>query len=190
MGDRTRGLATGRFARVVWVDEQELQSRAGDCQRIALRHPCVEGLHDLRPEGKAGWANAISTRQDYGQITDGLGRRSKAALNTYKPFASGVVMHPAIDDVIQLRDENRFSANQVAQVILRVNPRILGTTGKKAPQTGLESKFSIYHAIAVALFEGNAGEQRFSDRAARDAAVIELRNKVARSAGIDPSLVD
>ena len=32
---------------------------------------------------------------------------------------------------------------------------------------GLEGKFSIYHAVAVALVEGAGGEKQFSDRAVR-----------------------
>ena len=33
------------------------------------------------------------------EIVDGLGSRYEALLNTYKPFACGIVMHPAIDAV-------------------------------------------------------------------------------------------
>ena len=63
---------------------------------------------DSMIEAKRGWANTISTKQDYSEITGGLGKRYEAALNTYKPFACGIVMHPAIDAAIQLRDENKL----------------------------------------------------------------------------------
>ena len=116
-------------------------------------------------EAKRGWANTISTKQDYSEITEGLGKRYEAALNTYKPFACGIVMHPAIDAAIQLRNENKLNADQIEQVDLKVNPLVLELTGKKTPQEGLEGKFSIYHAVAVALVEGAGGEKQFSDRA-------------------------
>jgi 2-methylcitrate dehydratase PrpD len=137
-------------------------------------------------EAKAGWANALSTKQDYTEITGGLGQRYEAALNTYKPFACGVVMHPAIDAAIQLRNENGLTPDQIARVELKVNPRVIGTTGKKAPQDGLEGKFSIYHAIAVALVEGGAGEKQFSDRAVRDPVIVDLRGKVMPV--VDPAI--
>ncbi len=137
-------------------------------------------------EARRGWANTISTKQDYREITDGLGQRYEAALNTYKPFACGIVLHPAIDAAIQLRAEQKFTADQVRRIELKVHPLVLELTGKKTPQEGLEGKFSVYHAVAVALIEGAGGEKQFSDRAVRDPAVIALRGKVVPV--IDPSI--
>jgi 2-methylcitrate dehydratase PrpD len=137
-------------------------------------------------EAKRGWASAISTKQDYREITDGLGTRYEAALNTYKPFACGIVIHPALDAAIQLRNEHKLTANQIARVDLKVHPLVLELTGKKTPQIGLEGKFSIYHSVAVALVEGAAGERQYSDRAVRDAQVVALRGKV--TATVDPAI--
>jgi 2-methylcitrate dehydratase PrpD len=137
-------------------------------------------------EAKRGWANTISTKQDYREITEGLGTRYETALNTYKPFACGIVLHPAIDAAIQLRDQYKLTAAQVDHVDLRVNPLVLELTGKKTPQEGLEGKFSIYHAVAVAIVEGAGGEKQFSNRAVRDPVIVALRGKVIPV--IDPSV--
>lgn len=137
-------------------------------------------------EAKRGWANAISTKQDYHEILDGLGTRYEAALNTYKPFACGIVIHPALDAAIQLRNENKLTPNQIARVDLKVHPLVIELTGKKTPQIGLEGKFSIYHSVAVALVEGAAGERQYSDRAVRDPQVVALRGKV--TATIDSAI--
>ena len=141
---------------------------------------------DRMIEAKRGWANTLSTKQDYAQITDGLGQHYEAALNTYKPFACGIVMHPAIDAAIQLRNENRLTPDQIARVELKVNPLVLELTGKKTPRDGLEGKFSIYHATAVALVEGAGGEKQFSDRAVRDPVIVDLRGKVVPI--VDPAI--
>ena len=129
-------------------------------------------------EARRGWANTVSRKQDYREIVDGLGERYEAQLNSYKPFACGIVMHPAIDAAIQLRNQYRLSAEQVRRVTIRVNPLVLELTGKTAPKEGLEGKFSIYHAVAVALVEGAGGEKQFSDRAVSDPAIVALRGKV------------
>jgi len=143
-------------------------------------------------EAKRGWANTISTKQDYHEITGDLGRRYEAALNTYKPFACGIVMHPAIDAAIQLRNENQLAAGDIARVDLKVHPLVLELTGKKTPREGLEGKFSIYHAVAVAIVEGAGGEKQFSDRAVNDPAILALRSKVnpVNTPGIDAAEVD
>jgi 2-methylcitrate dehydratase PrpD len=147
---------------------------------------------DRMIEAKRGWANAISAKQDYSEILGDLGKRYEAAQNTYKPFACGIVMHPAIDAAIQLRDENKLTADQIERVDLKVHPLALELTGKTTPRDGLEGKFSIYHAVAVALVEGAGGEKQFSDRAVNDPIVAALRGKVIPVAtpGIDPAQVD
>jgi 2-methylcitrate dehydratase PrpD len=143
-------------------------------------------------EAKRGWANAISTKQDYNEILGDLGKRYEATLNTYKPFACGIVMHPAIDAAIQLRNENKLTADQIERVDLKVHPLVLELTGKKTPHEGLEGKFSIYHAVAIALVEGAAGQKQFSDRAVNDPTVVALRSKVVPvvTPGIEAAQVD
>jgi 2-methylcitrate dehydratase PrpD len=141
---------------------------------------------DSMIEAKRGWANTISTKQDYREITDGLGTRFETTLNTYKPFACGIVLHPAIDAAIQLRNQYALEADRIERVGLRVNPLVLELTGKKTPQEGLEGKFSVYHAVAVAIVEGAAGEKQFSHRAVHEAVVLALRERVVPVA--DPAI--
>ncbi len=133
---------------------------------------------DQMIEAKRGWANTISDKRDYREITEGLGQHYEAALNTYKPFACGIVLHPAIDAAIQLRNQYKLKPEQIDHIDLRVNPLVLELTGKKTPREGLEGKFSIYHSVAIAIIEGAGGEKQFSDRAVRDPVVVALRGKV------------
>ena len=143
---------------------------------------------DRMLEAKAGWAHTLSTKQDWRQITDGLGVRFETALNTYLPFACGIVIHPAIDGCIRLRREQGVRAADVTKVELRVHPRVLELAGKRAPTTGLEGKFSVFHAAAIALIAGKAGPRQFSDDAVRDPATVALRERV--SAVVDPGIKD
>src|SRR6201987_545062 len=133
---------------------------------------------DRMLEAKRGWANTVSTKQDYNEILGDLGKRYETLLNTYKPFACGIVVHPAIDAAIQLRNENKLIADQIDHIDFKVHPLVLELTGKKTPHEGLEGKFSIYHAVAVALVEGAGGEKQFSDRAVNDPTIVALRGKV------------
>jgi 2-methylcitrate dehydratase PrpD len=129
-------------------------------------------------EGKDGWAQALSRQCDWREVTDGLGSRYEAALNTYKPFACGIVAHPGIDAAIQLHNEGHFSIGDIAAIELHANPLVLSLTGKTNPKTGLEAKFSIYHCIAVGLLFGKAGEKQFRDAVANDPAIMALRKLV------------
>lgn len=139
-------------------------------------------------EAPRGWANVLSTARNYREITDNLGDRYQIAFNSYKPFPCGVVIHPALDAALQLRGENYLTADRIDRIELRVNPLVLELTGKKTPQTGLETKFSVYHAVAAAMVYGKVGEPEFSDGAARDPGVISLRDHV--SANVDKTIAE
>jgi 2-methylcitrate dehydratase PrpD len=136
-------------------------------------------------EAKRGWLNVLSTAHETAELTEGLGERYEILANTYKPFACGIVIHPVIDACVQLRDQG-VKAASIRSVKLHVHPLVLELTGKLEPQTGLESKFSVYHAAAIALIEGRGGEQQFTDRAVREPPVIDLRRRI--QAIIDPLL--
>jgi 2-methylcitrate dehydratase PrpD len=129
-------------------------------------------------EGTFGWANTLSSKPHYAEITSNLGNTWEAALNTYKPFPCGIPMHPSIDACIQLRNQYRLTPDQIDRIELRVNPLALELTGKRTPHTGADTKYSVYHAAAVAMMYGMAGEPQFSDQAARDPATIALRDLV------------
>ena len=52
------------------------------------------------------------------------------------------------------------------------------TTGLAEPATGLQGKFSIYHVLAVALADGAALLDQFTDERVADPALAALRERV------------
>ena len=129
-------------------------------------------------EAPRGFAHVLSTARNFAEITERLGETFEISLNTYKPFACGIVIHPVIDGCIQLRNEHHLKPEQIDKVSVKAHPLVLELTGKKMPQAGLEGKFSVYHSAAVALIHGDAGENQYSDACVRDPVVIALRDKV------------
>jgi len=137
-------------------------------------------------EAPRGFANVLATARNYDEITGKLGQSWEVALNTYKPFACGIVIHPIIDGCVQLRNEHKLKAGDIEGIALKVHPLVLELTGKKTPQVGLEGKFSVYHSAAVAIIHGEGGEDVYSDACVRDPEVTTLRDKV--SAEVDKSV--
>src|SRR5258706_2112552 len=86
-------------------------------------------------EGRRGFANVLATARNYGEITEKLGDTWEISLNTYKPFACGIVEHPAIDGCIQLRNEHKLKGDEIEAITLRSHPLVLELTGKKTTQT-------------------------------------------------------
>ena len=137
-------------------------------------------------ESRIGWANAMSTKRNYQELLGDLGSRFEISKNTYKPFACGIVIHPAIDATIQLRNQYKLQPEQIRSILIKANPYVLELTGKKTPTNGLEGKFSVYHSVAIALIDGRAGEKQYSDAAVLNPKTIALRDKVIVE--IDPNL--
>jgi 2-methylcitrate dehydratase PrpD len=155
-------------------------ARAGLTAALLAKHGFTASPRAI--EAPRGLAQTFSTKCDWNEITADLGTRFEIALNTYKPFACGVVIHPAIDGCVQLRNAHGLAAANIAQVALRVHPLVLELTGKTAPATGLEGKFSVYHACAAGLTFGRAGEAEFSDATVARADMIALRNRITARA--------
>jgi 2-methylcitrate dehydratase PrpD len=129
-------------------------------------------------EAPRGFANVLSKKFDPKVITEGLGSRFELLSNMYKPYACGLVVHAAIDGCIEIARENKLAPDAIAAIELTVSPLVPRLTGKPEPQTGLEGKFSVYHAVSAAIVHGAAGEAQFSDACVRDPRVIAVRKRV------------
>jgi 2-methylcitrate dehydratase PrpD len=133
-------------------------------------------------EAPRGFAHVMSDKQDWGEILDDLGVCWEAALNSYKPFACGIVIHPTIDGCLQLRGEIGDRVRAIRAVRLTTHPLVLELTGKRTPKTGLEGKFSVYHAAACALLQGDGAPTAFTDEVVNAPDIVALRDKVEATA--------
>lgn len=159
-------------------------ARTGLMAALLARNGFTASLHAI--EAPRGFAQTVSTKVNWDEAIDGLGERFEISFNTFKPFACGIVIHPSIDGCIRLRNEYGLQPEQIERVDLKVNELVLELTGKKAPKTGLEGKFSVYHSCAAGLIFGSAGEAEYSEAVVNSPEVIALRNKI--HATIDNSI--
>lgn len=129
-------------------------------------------------EAPRGFACVMSDKQDWVEILGGLGSRWEAGLNSYKPFACGIVIHPAIDGCKQIRREIGEKVNTIASVHLTTHPLVLELTGKRTPRTGLEGKFSVFHSAACALLRGDGAPTAFTDEVVNLPEIVALRDRI------------
>ena len=165
-------------------------ARAGLMSALMAKHGYTASSRAI--EAPRGLAQTYSAKCDWGQISDELGKRFEISFNTYKPFACGIVIHPSIDGCVQLRNSNRLPIDDIERIDLRVHSLVLELTGKTAPRTGLEAKFSVYHACAAGIVLGEVGEHAFSDEVVARADVIAVRDRIKASVdnGIDEASAD
>ena len=137
-------------------------------------------------EAPRGFARVLSTKQDYAAICEGLGESYETLLNTYKPYPCGVVIHPSLDGCISLKRRHGLTGEDIESVELRVHPLVLELTGNKTPETGLQGKFSVYHAVGATLVLGRCGVAEFTDEVVGDPRVTAVRDRV--SAVVDENI--
>ena len=158
-------------------------ARAGLTSALLARHGFTASPKAL--EAPRGFAQVVSPKYDWNEITGELGQRFEISFNTYKPFACGIVIHPTIDAATQLRAKG-VKAEDVERVVLKVHSLVLELTGTKEPQDGLQGKFSVYHGFAAGLIFGRAGEGEYDDHIVTREDLVALRRKVV--ATVDDSI--
>ncbi len=130
-------------------------------------------------EGKRGFLNVYSSGPEPARLTDGLGMQWLLLEDGFKAYACGSLTHPTIDAVISLRNEHSLLPDQVESIDARVHSYVSWVTAKQDPTSGLEGKFSIYHSAAVALVDGAARLNQFTDERTRSLEVAAMRDKVS-----------
>ena len=94
----------------------------------------------------------------------------------FKRHASCFETHPAIDAALELRD--KADIEDISEVHIKAVPVAVEIAGKPKPQTGLEGKFSIAFCVALALADGQTGEEFFTDENVQSEHLVSLREKI------------
>jgi 2-methylcitrate dehydratase PrpD len=164
-------------------------ARAGMMSALMAREGFTASKRAI--EAPRGFAQVLSTKYDWNEITDELGKRFEISFNAYKPFACGIVIHPSIDACVQLREKG-VTADNLERIDLRVHSLVLELTGKKEPADGLQGKFSVYHGCAAGLIFGRASEDEYHDDIVNREDMVGVRRKVVATIddSIDEAAVD
>jgi 2-methylcitrate dehydratase PrpD len=133
-------------------------------------------------EGPRGFAPVTAAEYDLEKITNGLGKDFGLRSNAYKPYACGLVVHPAIDGCSQIKVKYNLDPKQVKAVRVRVAPLVLDLCNKRDLYRELQSKYSIYHACAIGLVRGKGGIQEFTMDAVNDPDIKRIRELVTAAA--------
>jgi 2-methylcitrate dehydratase PrpD len=129
-------------------------------------------------EGKRGFARIYSRTATPEVVLDQLGKRWEITRNGHKPYACGVVLHPILDAMVALGEKRPLKPDEIQKMEVRCHEMAVRITGLGDPATGLQSKFSIYHAAAVAYLDRTAAIPQFTDKRASSPDVLALRGKI------------
>ncbi|MDH3420042.1 MAG: MmgE/PrpD family protein [Gammaproteobacteria bacterium] len=164
-----------------WAAQSGL--RAASMARAGFTGPATvfEGTHGLLH----GFAPSVTP--DFETLRGGLGETWHVARTAFKPYACGTMTQPFIDCAKRLAE--RVEAAAIVSLHCRVGEGTVHRLWepialKRKPPNPYAAKFSTPYCIAVGFVRGNAGLAEFTDEAVRDAAVLDIANRV--SFEIDP----
>ena len=111
--------------------------------------------------GESGFCKVLSPDSNPEMIAQDFGK-NYAILNVmFKRHASCFETHPTIDAALKLRP--KINSDEIEEVLVGAMPVAVEIAGKSDPRTGLEGKFSIAYCAALALADGETGEEHFTD---------------------------
>jgi len=143
----------------------------------------MEFTSSPRPiEDRHGFASVYSSKPNFGALVDGLGSHFELLRNTYKPFPTGVVAHPAIDVMLRLKKEHPFQGGDVRRIELHVTQNAVTFGFRPQPANDLEAKFSIHHWAAAAAMFGKAGIQEGALAVVMNPEIVRLRSVIRMEA--------
>ena len=130
-------------------------------------------------EGDGGLGVCFSTDFNAVRGLEGLGERYMIEGISIKPYASCLYTHPVIDGVIRIRDREHIVPDDVAALTCEVSKFCHNAACVPEPlTTGLEGKFSTSFCAALALVEGRAGEDLFTNGKVTDPEIRSLMERV------------
>ena len=105
---------------------------------------------------------------------------------TVKLYPSCAGTHPSLDAILDLRQREGFTAEDVEQIDIDVDSITPTVLIHDRPANGLEAKFSMPFCAAAAVAYGRVGIDTFEADRLRDPKVIALMSRAAMR--VDPSL--
>lgn len=129
------------------------------------------------PLGEKGMLSILSDGVERRWLTAGWDRDWELEKNTFKPYPCGIVAHPAIDAATEASARVADPA-AIIEVEIVCHPLVPELMGRRQPADGLQARFSVHHAAAVALIDGRVGLEQFADERAVAPEVERLRGLI------------
>ena len=134
---------------------------------------------DTMLEGAKGFAVSFALQPNPDAAIDKLGEVFEILTLAYKPYPSGVVIHPIIDACLDIVRNHAFDVKNIARIELTLNPLAGKLTNLMEPRDRGQALVSLQHWAAAALVYKAGGIAEVSNDVVRDPAISALRRKVS-----------
>ena len=138
-------------------------------------------------EGEYGFLRVFCTDWDVSELTHGLGADYFTLHIMMKRYACHITAHNPVEATLELRNEHKFTAADVAAITIAGNERMAKTNNIPAPGDMMMAQYSIPFSVALSLYRDPIDPRSFDDSAVHDRAILDLasRTKMVATPGQD-----
>lgn len=127
-------------------------------------------------EGPQGLFAAMAPDARPQRVLDGADDPWMVHATSFKPWPACRHAHAAVDAALVLRE--RIAGRPIASVLVAAYADAISFCNRATPRSTIEAKFSLQHAVAVALLEGRPSLADFEPPALARPDLTALRNRV------------
>lgn len=188
---RASGLMSAQYKSMVKRMHHGMAAQAG-LVGAALASRGFAGTESVLEHEYGGLASAIlgsASEADFSKLTDGLGSTWVLETIGIKRHACLIMLHSTIDEMIELRREG-LVASDIARLRIGVSESVHRRTSWRMERPGktLSAQMNLRFAAAVAVLDGAAYVEQFSDESIARPEVWELMDRI--EVVHDPSIDD
>jgi 2-methylcitrate dehydratase PrpD len=130
-------------------------------------------------EGDYGFLRVFCNDFDMAELTRGLGTDYFTLDIMLKRYACHITAHNPVEATLELRNEHRFTAADVAAIVIAGNERMAKTNNIPAPADMMVAQYSIPFSVALSLYRDPVDPRSFDETAVRDPAILDLASRVS-----------
>jgi 2-methylcitrate dehydratase PrpD len=146
---------------------------------VFLSRKGFHGPTQILETADGGFCRATSDQVDLSLATADLGAKFLSGETNIKPYACCASAHSAIDGVFELKAKHWFLPSDVEKVVVKASGVVQVQCGFPYKAVGVvEAQMSLQFIVAVALLEGAALLEQFSEAKIKDPGVFDLARRV------------
>jgi len=129
-------------------------------------------------EGEAGFLRVYCNDWDLAELTKGLGGTWFTLDIMLKRYACHITAHNPVEAILDLRNEHKFTAADVASIDVLGNDRMATTNNIAAPGDLMLAQYSIPFSVALALYRNPVDPRSFDESAVHDRAILDMSSRI------------
>jgi 2-methylcitrate dehydratase PrpD len=125
-------------------------------------------------EGKFGFLRVFCNEFDMSELLRGLGSTYFTMDFLFKPYATHGTAQVPVEATLALRDEHKFTGDDVASIAISANPRIGERNNIATPGDKMMAQYSVPFCVALSLYRDARDPRSFDDGVIHDRAILDL----------------